>query len=114
MALVSAWAEGTPSGLSASTAAASTPTMIRAEAQKGRTFLWYTTEVDELKNCDRAYVFRNGAIVAELASGLDDLVEDAVGVAEVLADHVPVRLLALTGELDQVDEHLLQVVAQCL
>ena len=31
--------------------------LIRAEAQKGRTFLWYTTEVDELKNCDRAYVF---------------------------------------------------------
>jgi ribose transport system ATP-binding protein len=40
--------------------------LIRAEAERGRTFLWYTTEVDELKNCDRAYVFRNGAIVAEL------------------------------------------------
>ena len=43
--------------------------LIRAEARAGRTFLWYTTEVEELKNCDRAYVFRNGAIVAELASG---------------------------------------------
>jgi ribose transport system ATP-binding protein len=43
--------------------------LIRAEARGGRTFLWYTTEVEELKNCDRAYVFRNGAIVAELASG---------------------------------------------
>jgi ribose transport system ATP-binding protein len=41
--------------------------LIRAEAERGRTFLWYTTEVEELKNCDRAYVFRNGAIVAELA-----------------------------------------------
>ena len=27
----------------------------------GRTFLWYTTEIEELRNCDRAYVFRNGA-----------------------------------------------------
>ena len=35
--------------------------LIRAEAQAGRTFLWYTTEIEELKNCDRAYVFRNGA-----------------------------------------------------
>ena len=50
--------------------------LIRAEAQKGRTFLWYTTEVDELKNCDRAYVFRDGAIVAELAR--DELNEEQV------------------------------------
>jgi ribose transport system ATP-binding protein len=50
--------------------------LIRAEAQRGRTFLWYTTEVDELKNCDRAYVFRNGAIVAELAR--DELNEEQV------------------------------------
>ena len=42
--------------------------LIRAEAERGRTFLWYTTEVEELKNCDRAYVFRNGAIVAELGA----------------------------------------------
>ena len=35
--------------------------LIRAEARGGRTFLWYTTETDELKNCDRVYVFRNGA-----------------------------------------------------
>ena len=50
--------------------------LIRAEAALGRTFLWYTTEVDELKNCDRAYVFRNGAIVAELAR--DELNEEQV------------------------------------
>ena len=50
--------------------------LIRAEAERGRTFLWYTTEVDELKNCDRAYVFRNGAIVAELAR--DELNEEQV------------------------------------
>jgi ribose transport system ATP-binding protein len=40
--------------------------LIRAEAEKGRTFLWYTTETDELKNCDHTYVFRDGAIVADL------------------------------------------------
>jgi ribose transport system ATP-binding protein len=50
--------------------------LIRAEAALGRTFLWYTTEVEELKNCDRAYVFRNGAIVAELAR--DELNEEQV------------------------------------
>ena len=40
--------------------------LIRSEAQRGRTFLWYTTETDELDNCDRVYVFRNGQIVAAL------------------------------------------------
>ncbi len=50
--------------------------LIRAEAQRGRTFLWYTTEIEELKNCDRAYVFRNGAIVAELMR--DELNEEQV------------------------------------
>ena len=41
--------------------------MIREEADKGRTFVWYTTEMDELVNCDHVYVFRNGRIVASLA-----------------------------------------------
>lgn len=41
--------------------------MIRSEAEKGRTFIWYTTEMDELKNCDHVYVFRNGRIVADLS-----------------------------------------------
>ena len=50
--------------------------MIRTEAEKGRTFIWYTTEIEELTHCDRAYVFRNGAIVAAL--GADDLTEDKV------------------------------------
>jgi len=39
---------------------------IRSEAEGGRTFLWYTTEMDELNNCDHVYVFRNGKIVADL------------------------------------------------
>ncbi len=40
--------------------------IIRAEAKNERTFLWYTTEMDELRNCDHVYVFREGAIVADL------------------------------------------------
>lgn len=40
--------------------------MIRREAAGGRTFLWYTTETEELDNCDHVYVFRNGQIVADL------------------------------------------------
>ena len=33
--------------------------IIREEADKGRTFVWYTTEMDELKHCDHVYVFRD-------------------------------------------------------
>jgi ribose transport system ATP-binding protein len=40
--------------------------LLRAEAAAGRTFLWYTTEMDELNHCDHIYVFRNGRIVADL------------------------------------------------
>lgn len=50
--------------------------MIRDEADKGRTFIWYTTEMDELKNCDHVYVFRNGRIVASLTR--DEMSEEKV------------------------------------
>lgn len=50
--------------------------MIRAEAEQGRTFIWYTTEIEELTHCDRAYVFSNGAISASL--GQDELSEENV------------------------------------
>ena len=50
--------------------------MLRQEAAAGRTFLWYTTEMEELQNCDHVYVFRNGRIVADLARG--DLSEEKV------------------------------------
>jgi ribose transport system ATP-binding protein len=43
--------------------------MIREEARAGRTFLWYTTEIDELQYSDHTYVFRNGRIVADLGRG---------------------------------------------
>jgi ribose transport system ATP-binding protein len=50
--------------------------LIRAEANAGRTFLWYTTEMEELKNCDHVYVFRNSRIVADLRR--DELSEERV------------------------------------
>ena len=50
--------------------------MIATEAAAGRTFLWYTTEMDELFHCDRTYVFHDGSIVAELAAA--ELSETAV------------------------------------
>jgi len=40
--------------------------LIRTEATQGRTFVWYTTELEELKNCDRLYVFREGRAVEEI------------------------------------------------
>lgn len=50
--------------------------LIAEEAVKGRTFLWYTTEFDELFHCDRVAVFRDGRIVGDLAA--DELSEDKV------------------------------------
>ena len=50
--------------------------MISTEAAAGRTFLWYTTEMDELFHCDRTYVFHDGLIVKELAA--DEMSENAV------------------------------------
>jgi ribose transport system ATP-binding protein len=50
--------------------------LIEAETRRGRTFLWYTTETEELGNCDRVYVFRDGRIVAKL--NRDELTEEAV------------------------------------
>jgi ribose transport system ATP-binding protein len=51
-------------------------TMIRAQAAEGRTFIWYTTEIEELNHCDRAYVFRNGGISANLSGA--ELTEENV------------------------------------
>ncbi len=50
--------------------------MIREQAAADRTFVWYTTEMDELKHCDHVYVFRNGAIAADLAR--DEVTEQRV------------------------------------
>jgi len=40
--------------------------MIKQEASNGRTFLWYSTETEEICECDRVFVYRDGAISAEL------------------------------------------------
>ncbi|HEY0920028.1 sugar ABC transporter ATP-binding protein [Devosia sp.] len=50
--------------------------MLRAEADKGRTFVWYSTEMDEICQCDRVYVFREGRIAAELTGA--DITEERV------------------------------------
>ena len=50
--------------------------MIRAEAGRGRTFVWYTTEMDELSHCDHVYVFRNRRIVTDLSR--DEFTEERV------------------------------------
>ncbi|ANT62653.1 ABC transporter ATP-binding protein [Salipiger sp. CCB-MM3] len=50
--------------------------MIRAEAAKGRTFLWYSTETEEVCQCDRVFVFRNGEISAELTG--DEITEERI------------------------------------
>lgn len=35
---------------------------VRAQASQGHTFLWYTTENDELYYCDRIYIFYSGRL----------------------------------------------------
>lgn len=50
--------------------------ILRKEAAAGRTFVWYSTEMDEICLCDRVYVFRDGAIVAELTG--EAITEDNV------------------------------------
>jgi ribose transport system ATP-binding protein len=50
--------------------------LIRTEANAGRTFVWYTTETEELENCDHVYVFRTNRIVADL--GRSELSEERI------------------------------------
>ncbi|WP_417724426.1 sugar ABC transporter ATP-binding protein [Salipiger sp.] len=50
--------------------------MIRAEAARGRTFLWYSTETEEVCQCDRVFVFRDERISAELTGA--DITEERI------------------------------------
>ena len=50
--------------------------MIRTEADKGRTFIWYTTEYEELTHCDGVYVFRDSQVSSFMKSA--ELSEEAV------------------------------------
>ncbi|GGA88038.1 ABC transporter ATP-binding protein [Brucella endophytica] len=59
--------------------------ILRHEAEQGRTFVWYSTEMDEIELCDRVYVFRDGAIVAELAG--EDITEKNVLAASFEGGH---------------------------
>lgn len=58
---------------------------IRAEADGGRTFVWYSTEMDEVCLCDRVHVFRDGAIAATLAGA--EVTEAAVLAASFEGAH---------------------------
>lgn len=50
--------------------------MIRDEAAKGRSFIWYSTEMEELNHCHRAYIFRNGTASQSLSA--ENLSEDKI------------------------------------
>ncbi|HEY1611800.1 MAG TPA: sugar ABC transporter ATP-binding protein [Paraburkholderia sp.] len=50
--------------------------LVRDEAARGRTFIWYTTENDEFAYCDRTYVFRAGRITRMLHA--DECNEEAL------------------------------------
>ncbi len=50
--------------------------MIKSEAARGRTFLWYSTETEEVCQCDRVFVYRNGHISAQLTGA--DITEERI------------------------------------
>lgn len=50
--------------------------MIQQEAKDGRTFLWYSTETEEVCECDRVFVYRDGEISAELSG--EDVTEENI------------------------------------
>jgi len=50
--------------------------LVHDESAKGRTFIWYTTENEELSHCDRTYVFRSGAVTRVLHA--DECTEEAL------------------------------------
>ncbi|MFG1955515.1 sugar ABC transporter ATP-binding protein [Micromonospora sp. NPDC048830] len=43
--------------------------LIREEAARGRSVVWYSSENAEMAHCDRVYVLRAGRVVAELSGG---------------------------------------------
>ena len=68
--------------------------LLRQQAAQGQTIIWYSTENEELSNCDRVFVFRSGAIVAVLEGA--DATEDAVidlsfGAEDVAAETEVIR-----------------------
>lgn len=50
--------------------------LIRDEAERGRTIIWYSSENTEMAHCDRVYVLRAGRLAGELVG--DDIDEDRI------------------------------------
>lgn len=50
--------------------------LLRRQADAGQTVIWYSTENEELRNCDRVFVFRTGKIVATIRG--EEATEDAI------------------------------------
>jgi ribose transport system ATP-binding protein len=50
--------------------------LLRSQAEAGQTVVWYSTENEELRNCDRVFVFQVGRIVATIRG--DEATEDAI------------------------------------
>ena len=50
--------------------------LIQAEADNGRCFIWYTTEMAELEHCDRVYIFQDNRIVSHLTR--EEISEDRI------------------------------------
>ncbi|MDR1376229.1 MAG: sugar ABC transporter ATP-binding protein [Synergistaceae bacterium] len=50
--------------------------IILEEKAGGRSFVWYTTEMSEVRYCDAVYVFKNGKIVARLTG--DKITEEEI------------------------------------
>ncbi|MEO9776205.1 sugar ABC transporter ATP-binding protein [Roseibium sp.] len=70
--------------------------LIRREAAAARTFLWYSTETEEVCQCDRVFVFRNGRISAEL-SGAEITEENILSASFEMQE---------TGEVPETGENL--------
>lgn len=49
---------------------------LHEEAKKGVAILWYSSEGEEMRDCDRVYVFNGGEVVAEL--GLGEISEEQI------------------------------------
>ncbi|WP_236714626.1 sugar ABC transporter ATP-binding protein [Nonomuraea pusilla] len=50
--------------------------LIREEAARGRSVVWYSSENAEMAHCDRVYVLRAGRVVAELSG--DEISEERI------------------------------------
>lgn len=62
--------------------------LIQAEAQKGRTIVWYSSENSEMQHCDRAYVLRADRIAGELR-GMEITDERIIAMSFKDAEHLP-------------------------